>query len=1020
MMNDKGDKTCPLCAEEMDLTDQLFKPCKCGYQICVWCWNRIIEMAEKDMTEGRCPACRTPYDKEKIAGMTASCERLVAELNNDRKKSQKVKPKPSEGRKDLTGVRVIQRNLVYVMSLPFDLADEDLFQSREYFGQYGKVVKVALARTQAGEIQLFPNNSCSVYITYSREEEAIRCIRSVHQFVFDGRSLKACFGTMKYCHAWIRNMPCTNVECLYLHEIGSQEDSFAKDETISEHMRAIIQEITGAVPNSPRRSGSMLPPPVDDYVDNVSIPRQIPKCVLNNAQSVVKTSPPNSSNGRSVSLPAGALWGMHASSKSSVPNIPCSGEPLRVKAVTVSSAVATNSVQVSASHSDVSMKPALDDNQTSYGNGLKSQELLDSKTEFPELSSVNRTQTSNSKALVSASHSDVLRKPAIEDNHISNGNALTPQDLLDSQTDFPELSSVNRTQTNDKVLVSANVDNTRAISVPSNCTAFPEPTSQSCRPILSNGDKILNGGIQSVCSNAVSVSAHSVVNGSGGQTRSDSSRVDHVPLKSSHTEVSRDPLQHCDNETREVQLLQKTGITNANDDVDSREEVNAGRDLMSPLVTNRHLQAEDDISSFIRERLKDPEVFSCQPIATHKPSFLRTMQPSSRHYNAEHDETRSMFGSSSAGSNVASISHGYNEMPQREPGRLNGSLNHSMLFPDRARNTEPNGNSGFDSQGNCRNEIDDRIASIMSLDLDEYLTSPHNLSKQLGTGDVEDRSCKQASSCEVNNNQSRFSFARQEESKDQAFGSYNVFDQRPKGNDLYQQSSERQSPDMNMLGMYNGVSSSYLKGMDFVTPNSTLPSSYNKPTSVARSPVAAPPGFSVASRPPPPGFSSNGREHQTLNGFSGNHRYSDSPVYINPYHQSLPVENNGGVRDVEFLDPAILAVGQGFENRSLDYRSNFQGNANIFSNQTKLQQQQAAMQSPLSSHQNCGLADSLGMASRFIDQSQRSTILSKNMALPNGHWDGLSNEIQSQNRFQNERFIGSTNQMNGYNGTFRI
>lgn len=52
--------------------------------------------------------------------------RLVAERNIDRKKSQKVKPKPSEGRKDLTGVRVIQRNLVYVMGLPLDLADEDV------------------------------------------------------------------------------------------------------------------------------------------------------------------------------------------------------------------------------------------------------------------------------------------------------------------------------------------------------------------------------------------------------------------------------------------------------------------------------------------------------------------------------------------------------------------------------------------------------------------------------------------------------------------------------------------------------------------------------------------------------------------------------------------------------------------------------------------------------------------------------------------------------------------------------
>lgn len=51
---------------------------------------------------------------------------MVAERNNDRKKSQKVKPKHSEGRKDLTGVRVIQRNLVYVVGLPLELADEDV------------------------------------------------------------------------------------------------------------------------------------------------------------------------------------------------------------------------------------------------------------------------------------------------------------------------------------------------------------------------------------------------------------------------------------------------------------------------------------------------------------------------------------------------------------------------------------------------------------------------------------------------------------------------------------------------------------------------------------------------------------------------------------------------------------------------------------------------------------------------------------------------------------------------------
>jgi CCR4-NOT transcription complex subunit 4 len=123
-MSDDGDHTCPLCAEEMDITDQQLKPCKCGYdvcisiillsdqstvclgcclcsshnnyelkhltaiysiflvyvptlQICVWCWHHIIDMAEKEETEGRCPACRTPYDKDRIVKMAATCNRFV-------------------------------------------------------------------------------------------------------------------------------------------------------------------------------------------------------------------------------------------------------------------------------------------------------------------------------------------------------------------------------------------------------------------------------------------------------------------------------------------------------------------------------------------------------------------------------------------------------------------------------------------------------------------------------------------------------------------------------------------------------------------------------------------------------------------------------------------------------------------------------------------------------------------------------------------------------------------------------
>ncbi|XP_024974067.1 uncharacterized protein LOC112512373 isoform X1 [Cynara cardunculus var. scolymus] len=316
-MSDEGEKTCPLCAEEMDLTDQQLKPCKCGYEICVWCWHHIMDMAEKDNTEGRCPACRTPYNKEKIVGTASKCERLVTGMSVEKKqKSQKGKIKSSEGRKQLGSVRVIQRNLVYIVGLPLNLADEDLLQQKEYFGQYGKVLKVSISRTAAGAIQQFANSTCSVYITYSKEEEAVRSIQSAHGFVLEGRPLRACFGTTKYCHAWLRNAPCTNADCLYLHEFGPQEDSFTKDEIISAYTRNRVQQITGATTDMQRRSGNLLPPPADDHSNNSTSPwaKPISKSTTNqNPANGMKVSPPNSSSGRSVALPAAASWGTRAS-----------------------------------------------------------------------------------------------------------------------------------------------------------------------------------------------------------------------------------------------------------------------------------------------------------------------------------------------------------------------------------------------------------------------------------------------------------------------------------------------------------------------------------------------------------------------------------------------------------------------------------------------------------------------------------------------------------------------------------
>ncbi|KAI3507757.1 hypothetical protein L1887_22751 [Cichorium endivia] len=42
---------------------------------------------------------------------------------------------------------------------------------------------------------------------------------------------------------------CTSPNCLYLHEFGSQEDNFTKDEIISEYTRGRVQQVTGGAIN---------------------------------------------------------------------------------------------------------------------------------------------------------------------------------------------------------------------------------------------------------------------------------------------------------------------------------------------------------------------------------------------------------------------------------------------------------------------------------------------------------------------------------------------------------------------------------------------------------------------------------------------------------------------------------------------------------------------------------------------------------------------------------------------------
>lgn len=58
--------SCPICYEDLDLTDSSFLPCPCGFRLCLFCHKTICD------GDGRCPGCRKPYDQNDVKGETSS------------------------------------------------------------------------------------------------------------------------------------------------------------------------------------------------------------------------------------------------------------------------------------------------------------------------------------------------------------------------------------------------------------------------------------------------------------------------------------------------------------------------------------------------------------------------------------------------------------------------------------------------------------------------------------------------------------------------------------------------------------------------------------------------------------------------------------------------------------------------------------------------------------------------------------------------------------------------------------
>jgi len=237
------DLDCPLCAEHFEFDEINFFPCKCGYQVCKFCFDRISN--DSDITLRICPACRSNYSDKPVVHKPITAK-LRSKLLNFSKNSNKpsripnaknsllknLKPEPKLDpaqltieRQHLQGLRVLQKNLVFVGSgLTGGTANEEkLIQNKlkKVFEQFGTVKKIVITQPNRDQPEYI-----QAYLTFQSSESALKAIIFKNESPWEGRLLRCSLGTTKYCSRFLRGLECTNSECMYLHELGSAEQSF--------------------------------------------------------------------------------------------------------------------------------------------------------------------------------------------------------------------------------------------------------------------------------------------------------------------------------------------------------------------------------------------------------------------------------------------------------------------------------------------------------------------------------------------------------------------------------------------------------------------------------------------------------------------------------------------------------------------------------------------------------------------------------------------------------------------------
>ena len=156
---------------------------------------------------------------------------------NQAKNSESITKFSQEEIKQLSKIRIIQKNLVHFIGFPDELYDINLLSSYAYFGQYGSIKKIDLAVKNE---ELTKHHKNSAYITFDNKNQAAYSILCVDLIKINNQTVRAFFGTTKYCSHFLNNRKCFNQDkCVFIHKLVSDKEIIKESEKFgyNEHIK---------------------------------------------------------------------------------------------------------------------------------------------------------------------------------------------------------------------------------------------------------------------------------------------------------------------------------------------------------------------------------------------------------------------------------------------------------------------------------------------------------------------------------------------------------------------------------------------------------------------------------------------------------------------------------------------------------------------------------------------------------------------------------------------------------------